>query len=181
MTKLAILDDYQKIALDCADWSNLADAVEIDVFHDNIKEHDALVERLARYDILVIMRERTQFPRALLKRLTNLKLLVTTSYRNRAIDLDACSDLGVLVCHTEGGTAPTAELTWGLILGLAQKISIENRATRAGHWGVDMAVGLSGRTLGVLGLGKLGGRVAEVHAIAGIAPLLVTTAPTSDV
>jgi len=160
--RLAILDDYQKVALDSADWDSLPPSTSVDVFHDNIKDRDALVARLQPYDILVIMRERTPFPRALIERLPNLKLLVSTSWRNRSIDLAACADRGITACHTEGGTAPTAELAWGLILALAKRIPEEDRGTREGHWGVRMGVGLSGRTLGVIGLGKLGAAVARV-------------------
>jgi len=160
--RLAILDDYQKIARDSADWDSLPPSTSVDVFYDNIKDRDALVERLRPYDILVIMRERTPFPRALIERLPNLKLLVTTSRRNRAIDLAACADHGITACCTEGGHTPTAELAWGLILSLAKRIPEEDRATREGHWGVRVGVGLAGRTLGVVGLGKLGAAVAQV-------------------
>ena len=160
--RLAILDDYQKIALESADWESLPSSVTVDVFHENLKDREALVERLAPYDILVIMRERTPFPRALIERLPNLKLLITTSRRNRSIDLAACADRGVVVCRTEGGHTPTAELTWGLILALAKRIPEENRATREGQWGVRVGIALAGRTLGVVGLGKLGSAVAKI-------------------
>jgi len=161
-TRIAILDDYQQIALASADWDQLPSSATVDVFHDNIKDEDALVERLKPFDVLVIMRERTRFPRALIERLPNLKLLVTTSVRNRAIDLDACADHGIVACHTEPGNTPTAELAWGLILALAKWIPQEDRATREGHWGVKVGVGMAGRTLGVIGLGKLGSAVARV-------------------
>jgi len=161
-TRIAILDDYQKIALASADWGALPASATVDVFHDNIKDEKALVDRLHSYDVLVIMRERTRFPRSLIEKLPNLKLLVTTSRRNRAIDLDACADHGIVACHTEGGHTPTAELAWGLILSLAKWIPQEDRATREGHWGVKVGVGLAGRTLGVIGLGKLGSTVARI-------------------
>lgn len=161
-TRIAILDDYQKIALASADWDQLPTSATVDVFHDNIKDEDALVERLKPFDALVIMRERTRFPRSLIERLPNLKLLVTTSVRNRAIDLDACADHGIVACHTEPGHTPTAELTWALILGLAKWVPQEDRATREGHWGLKPGIGLAGRTLGVIGLGKLGSAVARV-------------------
>jgi len=162
MTRIAILDDYQGIALDCARWSDLPDDVQIDVYRDNIKDIDALVERLGDYEVLVIMRERTLFSRELIERLSKLKLLVTTSGRNRGVDLDACKDNGVLVCCTESGHAPTTELAWGLLLSLSRQIPTEDRATREGHWGVSMGFGLTGLTLGVMGLGKLGAKVAAV-------------------
>jgi phosphoglycerate dehydrogenase-like enzyme len=115
--------------------------------------------------VLVIMRERTPFPADLIAQLPNLKLLVTTSGRNRAVDLEACSQHNVLVCHTEFGTIPTAELTWALILGLAKNIPIEDRGTREGRWGIKAGIGLSGKTLGVVGLGRLGKRVAQIGAL----------------
>lgn len=161
-TKIAILDDYLTVALASADWDRLPASATVDVFHDNVKDREWLVERLRPYDVLVIMRERTPFPRALVERLPNLKLLVTTSVRNRAIDLAACADHDVLVCHTEPGHTPTAELTWGLILALAKRIPEEDRATREGQWGTAAGIGLAGRTLGVIGLGKLGSQVARI-------------------
>jgi phosphoglycerate dehydrogenase-like enzyme len=160
--RIAIIDDYLKAALSSADWSKVKARAAVDVFHDNLKDPAALVERLRPYDALVIMRERTPFPRSLVERLPNLKLLVSTSGRNRSIDLAACTERGVTVCHTEPGPTPTAELTWALILALAKRITEEDRATREGHWGVRPGLGLSGRTLGVVGLGKLGAAVAKV-------------------
>jgi len=160
--RIAIIDDYLKAALTSADWSKVKARAAVDVFHDNQKDPAALVERLRPYDALVIMRERTPFPRSLIERLPNLKLLVSTSGRNRSIDLAACAERGVTVCHTEPGPTPTAELTWALILALAKRITEEDRATREGHWGVRPGLGLSGRTLGVVGLGKLGAAVAKV-------------------
>lgn len=162
MTRIAILDDYQKIALDVADWGQLPDDVEIDVYHDHLTDAAALAERLLPYQVLVIMRERTAFPRALLEKLPNLELLVTTSVRNKSVDLDACADRGVTVCNTEPGPTPTAELTWALILSLAKSVPAEDRATREGHWGVRVGIGLSGKVLGVVGLGKLGAKVAQI-------------------
>ena len=160
--RVAILDDYLGIALDSADWSRIQANATVDVYRDNLKDQKALADRLGPYDVLVIMRERTPFPRSLLERLPKLKLLVTTSGRNRSIDLAACADRGVVACHTEGGHTPTAELTWALILALAKRIPEEDRATREGHWGVRPGLGLAGRTLGVVGLGKLGSAVARI-------------------
>ena len=162
MMRVAILDDYLGIALQSADWSRVQAIAAVDVYRDNVKDREKLVERLGPYDILVIMRERTPFPRALIERLPKLKLLVTTSYRNRSIDLAACADHGVVACNTEGGHTPTAELTWALILALAKRIPEEDRAIRDGHWGVRPGLGLAGRTLGIVGLGKLGSAVARI-------------------
>ena len=165
MTRIAILNDYQKIALQSASWERLPDTAKIDVYHDHQPDETAVIERLAPYDVIVAMRERTPFPRSVIERLPNLKLLVTTSVRNRSFDLAACADHGVVACHTEGGHTPTAELAWGLILALAKNIPGEDRSTRAGNWGDRVGIGLAGRTLGVVGLGKLGGKVAEVGKI----------------
>jgi phosphoglycerate dehydrogenase-like enzyme len=162
MMRVAILDDYLGIALQSADWSRIQAHAAVDVYRDNLKDRNALAERLAPYDVLVIMRERTPFPRALIERLPKLKLLVTTSARNRSIDLAACADRGIVACHTEPGRTPTAELTWALILALAKRIPEEDRATRDGHWGVRPGLGLAERTLGVIGLGKLGSAVARI-------------------
>jgi len=128
-----------------------------------------LVERLHDFEIITCMRERTAFPRALLVRLPQLRLLVTTGMRNAAIDLAAATDLGILVCGTAGGPeAPPAELTWGLILALVRHIPGEDAAVRAGHWGVKVGMSLEHKVLGILGLGRLGSRVAVVGAAFGM-------------
>ena len=162
MMRIAILDDYLGVALESADWSRVQESCAVEVYRDNLKDREALVERLRPYDVLVAMRERTPFPRSLIERLPKLKLLVSTSGRNRSIDLRACAERGIVACHTEPGHTPTAELTWALILALAKRIPEEDRATREGHWGVRPGLGLAGRTLGVVGLGKLGAAVARV-------------------
>lgn len=165
--QVAILDDYQGVALEMADW-NVLDC-QIRVFRDHLSDLDALVERLRDFEIVTCMRERTPFPRALLERLPRLRLLVTTGMRNAAIDLQAATALGILVCGTAGGPeAPPAELTWGLILALARHIPREDAATRAGHWGVTVGMSLEGKVLGVLGLGRLGSKVATVGVAFGM-------------
>ena len=171
MTKVAILDDYQSVALDMADWDSLPDDVSVDVFEDHLSVEDDVAARLALYDIVVAMRERTPFQRSLLERLPNLRLLVTTGMRNASIDIAAASDNGVIVCGTDGVPYPTAELTWGLILALFRKIPAEDRATRDGRWQVTMGEGLHGKTLGLLGLGRLGSQVATVGAAFGMNPI----------
>jgi len=165
MTRIAILNDYQKIALASADWKRLPKSARIDVYHDHQPDEAAVVERLKPYDVIVGMRERTPFPRRVIEQLPNLKLLITTSVRNRSFDLAACADRGIVACHTEGGHTPTAELAWALILALAKNIPGEDRSTREGHWGDRVGIGLAGRTLGLMGLGKLGGKVAEVGKV----------------
>jgi phosphoglycerate dehydrogenase-like enzyme len=140
----------------------------VDVFADHLGDEDAVTERLSRYEIVVAMRERTPFPRSLLERLGGLRLLVTTGMRNASIDVGTASELGVTVCGTEGVPYPTAELTWGLILALARHIPQEDAATRDGSWQVTLGEGLHGKTLGLLGLGRLGSQVATVGAAFGM-------------
>jgi phosphoglycerate dehydrogenase-like enzyme len=162
MTRIAILDDYQNVARRMADWDSLPGGTALTIFADHLADHDALAKRLADFDAVIAMRERTPFPRALLARLPQLKLLVTTGMRNASIDVAAAVERGVTVCGTAGLPYPTAELAWGLILGLARRIPTEDRATREGRWQVSCGLGLNGKTLGVLGLGTLGSRVARV-------------------
>lgn len=162
MSRLAILDDYQGVALRMADWGSLPADVEVVVFRDHLADLDAVVARLADFDVVMAMRERTPFPRTLLTRLPRLRLLVTAGMRNAAIDLQAATERGILVCGTAGLPYPTAELAWGLILSLVRRIPFEDRATREGRWQETVGLGLNGKTLGVLGLGTLGSRVARV-------------------
>jgi phosphoglycerate dehydrogenase-like enzyme len=163
MPRVAVLDDYQGVALEMADWSVLRPNCQVQVFRDHLSDLDALAERLRDFEIVTCMRERTPFGRDLLGRLANLRLLVTTGMRNAAIDLKAATDLGVLVCGTAGGPdAPPAELTWGLILALVRHIPQEDATTRDGHWGTTVGMSLENKVLGVLGLGRLGGKVAKV-------------------
>ena len=162
MVRVAVLDDYQHVALQMTDWSALPAEVEVQVFSDHLNDQGALVERLKNFEIVMAMRERTPFPRSLLERLPALRLLTTTGMRNAAIDMQAATDCGVVVCGTGGVVYPTAELTWGLILALLRHIPREDQATRAGQWQVSMGIGLQGKVLGVIGLGNLGSQVATV-------------------
>jgi phosphoglycerate dehydrogenase-like enzyme len=162
MPRVAILDDYQGVALRMADWRRLPAGTEVVVFPDHVADPGAVAARLAEFDIVMAMRERTPFPRALLERLPRLRLLVTSGMRNAAIDLAAAAERGILVCGTGGLPYPTAELAWALILSLVRRVPAEDRATRAGHWQQTVGLGLNGKTLGVLGLGTLGSRVARV-------------------
>lgn len=162
MARVAILDDYQGVALRMADWSSLPGGTEVEVFRDHLPDLGAVAARLADFEVVVAMRERTPFPRVLLERLPRLRLLVTTGMRNAAIDLPAAGERGIVVCGTAGLPYPTAELAWGLILSLVRRIPVEDRATREGRWQVSLGLGLNGKTLGVVGLGTLGARVARV-------------------
>jgi len=162
MVRVAVLDDYQDVARKMTDWSVLPADVEVEVFRDHLTDQAAVAERLKDFDIVMAMRERTPFPRTLLEQLPQLRLLTTTGMRNAAIDMQAAADCNVLVCGTGGILYPTAELTWGLILSLLRHIPDEDQATRAGRWQVSMGLGLHGKTLGLMGLGRLGSEVARV-------------------
>lgn len=160
VTRVAILDDYQDVARRLADWKSLP--AEVVVFRDHLADESKVADRLADFDVVVAMRERTPFPRSLFERLPRLRLLVTTGMRNASIDLRAAADRGVVVSGTAGLPSPTAELTWALILALVRHVPREDRATREGRWQETLGTTLKGRTLGVLGLGQLGSRVARV-------------------
>ncbi|RJF79690.1 D-2-hydroxyacid dehydrogenase family protein [Azospirillum cavernae] len=165
---VAILDDYQSVARDLADWSRLPPGSALTVFDQPFADLDSAAAALAPFDVLVIMRERTPFPAALIDRLPALKLLVTTGARNNAIDLNACAARGIPVSGTGMIGTPTAELTWGLILALTKRITVEERALRAGQWQTGLTDGLGGRRLGLVGLGKLGTQVARVGQAFGM-------------
>jgi phosphoglycerate dehydrogenase-like enzyme len=162
MTRVAILDDYQSVALWLADWNSLGPAVSVHAFPEKLTGEDTLAERLGDFEVIVAMRERTHFPRSLLARLPKLKLLVTTGMRNVAIDSKAAAELGIVVSGTGMLMPPTAELTWGLIIALARNIPREAHGMRQGIWQTTVGVGLSGKILGILGLGKLGSEVARI-------------------
>ena len=159
--KVGILDDFQNVTRSFADWSRLPPHVSVTVFNQHF-EGEELVARIAPFDVLVITRERTPFPRALIERLPNLKILVTTGWRNLGIDAAACRERGILVCGTEAGSSPTAELAWGLIIAAARHIAAEDHALRSGRWQSTVGVSLQGKTLGILGLGRLGSQMARV-------------------
>lgn len=167
-TQVAVLDDYQDISRRYGDWAQLPPGTELTVFTDHLDSHDALVERLRPFEVVCAMRERTPFPRELLSRLPNLRLLVTTGNRNPAIDMEAARSLGITVSGTGSLTAPTVELTWALILALVRRIPQENEAVHSGGWQHTVAGDLHGSTLGVIGLGRLGARVAAIGAAFGM-------------
>ncbi|MFJ3310672.1 D-2-hydroxyacid dehydrogenase family protein [Streptomyces sp. NPDC086549] len=165
----AVLDDYQDAALAVADWGPVLDDVEVRTVRDHIADRDMLAAELADCEIVVIMRERTPFDADLLRRLPRLRLLVTTGMRNASIDLAAAAAQGVTVCGTASSPTPPVELTWALLLGLARHVTVENRALReGGPWQSTVGQDLHGRTLGLLGLGKIGTRVARVATAFGM-------------
>lgn len=161
MAAIALLDDYQKVALTMADWSRLQAQHTITVFDRHIADEAELARVLAEFEVICIMRERTPFRRSLLEKLPKLKLLVTTGARNASVDVKAAAERGITVCGTDGGNHATAELAMGMILGLARNFHIELQAMREGRWQTTIGQDMKGRTLGVLGLGRLGGGLAR--------------------
>jgi phosphoglycerate dehydrogenase-like enzyme len=167
--RCAILDDYQNIALKAADWSPVAKDLDIKVFNQPLGSQDQVVKALADFDIVCAMRERTPFPRAVISALPKLKLLITTGARNASFDLAAAKDHNVTVCGTPGFGNPTAGLTIGLMLELTRRIGFENARMKAGEpWQITIGPDLEGHTLGVIGLGKLGARVAKTAQALGM-------------
>ncbi|TFH48196.1 MAG: D-2-hydroxyacid dehydrogenase family protein [Lysobacterales bacterium] len=165
MNRIAILDDYQNTARDCADWDSIPGSPEIVAFREHMPDEAAVAEAIANFDIVVVMRERTPFPESLMARLPRLQLLVTTGMRNLAIDMQAARARGVTVCGTALVPHAAFEHAWALILALVKRIPSEDRVMREGGWQGGVSTGLHGRTLGVLGLGKLGAQAARVaHA-----------------
>ena len=168
MPRVAVLDDYQGVALKMADWSVLPSEVQVEVFRDHLAGEDAVAARLKGFEIVMAMRERTPFQRSLLERLPRLKLLTTTGMGNAAIDMEAATDLGITVCGTEGRSSSTSELTWGLILALLRQIPLEDRAVREGRWQSTVGVRLKDRVVGILGLGHIGSEMATVAKAFGM-------------
>ena len=169
MLRCAVLDDYQDVALATADWSSLAERVEVRAHREHFGSVDELVEAVRDCQILVIMRERTPFPAEVFARLPELRLLITSGMRNASIDLVAAAEAGVRVCGTGSDSKPPAELAWALILGLARAIATENAQLRAnGPWQSTVGTTLAGRTLGLLGFGKIGVAVGRVGRALGM-------------
>lgn len=157
--RIAILDDYQQVALTSADWS-VVDG-EVVAFADHVADPEALVARLAGFDVVVAMRERTPFPGSLLARLPDLRLLVTTGAANASIDVEAARAAGVVVCGTGASAAAAPELTWALLMALLRHVPVEDANVRAGRWQTTVGGELAGRTLGLLGLGRIGQYLAR--------------------
>lgn len=169
MLTCAILDDYQGVGPTLADWSGLSDRITLRDLRTTFATQDALVAAIADCEIVVMMRERTPFPAALFARLPKLRLLLTSGMRNLSIDLAAAAAHGVTVCGTGSHPEPPVELTWALILGLARHLVPEAQALRAGGpWQSSVGRDLSGRRLGLLGLGKTGARVARIGQAFGM-------------
>jgi D-3-phosphoglycerate dehydrogenase len=167
--RCAILDDYQNVALKMADWSPVAKDVALKIFNEPFASSEAAVEALGEFEIIVAMRERTRFPRGVLERLPRLKLLISTGARNAAIDLAAAAERNVVVCGTPSFGNPTAGIAIGLMLELTRRIGYENSRLKAGAtWQSTIGLDLEGLTLGIVGLGKLGTRVASIGKAFGM-------------
>ena len=166
--RIAVLDDYQNVALSMADWCVLDERATVTVFNDHLAEPDAVVERLRPFDIVCVMRERTPMTRDIIERLPKLRLIASTAVRNASIDLKAAEERGVQVVHTGYSSTPTIELTWALILGSARNLVAENASLRSGGWQCLVGDDLAGRTLGVLGLGNIGSAVARIGRAFGM-------------
>jgi len=168
MMQVAVLDDYQRSALAVADWKSLEPDVQVEAFPDHIADPDILARRLHTFECIVLMRERTPFPKALIERLPNLRLIVTAGMKNAAVDVAAATARGIQVCGTETLGTPTAELAWGLIVALARKIPQEFAALKLGRWQSTLGIGLHGKILGIVGLGRLGGQMAKIGRAFGM-------------
>jgi phosphoglycerate dehydrogenase-like enzyme len=160
--KIAILDDYQNVALREADWSPLTARAELTVFTDHLSDVGEIAQRLQPFDVVCVMRERTPFSRALIENLPNLKLIASTGSGNASIDLEAAAERGVEVLHTGYSSTPTIEFTWALILAMARNIAGENESLRSGGWQISLGTELAGKTLGLLGLGRVGSAVGVI-------------------
>jgi phosphoglycerate dehydrogenase-like enzyme len=177
---VAVLDDYQGVAMSIADWSKVSNRANIAVFKDHLADQDAVAERLAPFDVVCIMRERTPMPGSLLKRLPKLKLIASTGPRNASIDLAAAAERGITIAHTGYISVPTIELTWALILASARHISSEAASVRSGGWQHTLGDDLAGKTLGIIGLGNVGSGVAKIGLAFGMNVIAWSQNLTSD-
>lgn len=171
MMNVALLDDYQNVAMKMADWKGLTPRATVTAFPDHLDDLDTLVERLHSFDVVVLMREPTRVPRALIERLPNLKLLITAAMWNASVDIVAATEHAIQVCGTDDLPTPAAEMALRLMLALARAIPQEERAIRAGRWQTTLGVGLHGKTLGVIGPGNLGRQMAGYGKVLGMKTL----------
>ena len=166
--QIAVIDDWQDVARDVVDWSVLEGIGEVTFVHDYPADNATLAERLGKYEVICVMRERTRFDADLLGRLPKLKLLVTGGMRNAALDMPAAAALGIQVCGTDSYKHAAPELTWALIMAATRNLVTEANALRAGQWQQGLGGDLHGKTLGILGLGSIGQRVAQFGQVFGM-------------
>jgi phosphoglycerate dehydrogenase-like enzyme len=166
--QVAVLDDYQNVAQRMADWTPVTERADLTVFTDHLADPDELVARLSGFDAVMVMRERTPLPRSIIERLPRLKMIASTGPFNASIDMAAAQERGIVVGTTGGTVASTVELTWALILAAARNLVVESGSVRGGGWQTSVGRELSGRTLGVLGVGRIGARVARIGEAFGM-------------
>lgn len=166
--QIAILDDYQQIALAMADWSAIAHQAQITVFNDHLADAAEVAARLQPFQVLCLMRERTPLDREVLCQLKNLKLIVSTGQRNASLDTAACKELGIEVAATGYVDSGAPELTWALLMALARKLVVENANVRSGSWQTTLGTDLRGKTMGIVGLGRTGSQVAAYAKVFGM-------------
>jgi phosphoglycerate dehydrogenase-like enzyme len=166
--RIAVLDDYQGVARAMADWTPVDARARVDVFSDHLADTDAVVRRLLPYDVVCVMRERTPLGRDRIERLPRLKLICSTGGRNASVDVAAAAERGIEVLHTGYTSAPTVELAWALILAGARHLTTESASLRSGGWQVTVGDDLATKTLGILGLGRVGSQVAKVGLAFGM-------------
>lgn len=169
MTRIAVLDDYLDVVKSQGDWASLGSDCQVSFFRQNLASIEDAARQLAPFEVLSLMRERMPLPRALVEKLPNLKLVITTGGRNRSIDVAACKERGIIVCGTRSADpAPTVDVAWWLILSAARNLHREERHMRAGGWQEKLGFSVAGLTLGLIGFGNLGQRVAKVGQAFGM-------------
>jgi phosphoglycerate dehydrogenase-like enzyme len=180
LVRIAVLDDYQNVALSMADWSVLDGQADVTVFNDHVSDTDAIVARLLPFEVVCVMRERTPMSRAVIERLPKLRLIASTAMRNASINLEAAAERDIKVVHTGYSSNPTIELTWALILASVRNLVAENASLRGGGWQRLIGDDLAGQTLGLLGLGNIGGAVARIAKAFGMEVLAWSQNLTAD-
>jgi len=181
MKKVAVLDDYQNVALESADWTPLNGRAELTVYNDHVDDDERLIDRLEPFDAICVMRERTPLPGRILERLPNLRFISSTGARNASIDLPAARDLGIVVSTTGANGSGAPELTWALILAAARHIPTEVSSFQNGGWQSTVGLDLSGSTLGIIGLGRIGRQIAKVGQAFGMDVIAWSQNLTDDV
>jgi phosphoglycerate dehydrogenase-like enzyme len=159
--KIAVLDDYQQVALNMADWDNVKSVADVMVFNNHIADEEKVVERLLPFDVVCVMRERTPLTRNILSQLPNLKLVVSTGARNASIDNQAVADFGIELKHTRYLSTGAPEITWTLLMALAKHIPQESTNFKSGNWQQTIGMDLAGKTIGIVGLGRVGEKIAQ--------------------
>jgi phosphoglycerate dehydrogenase-like enzyme len=180
LPRVAILDDYQNVALANGDWSRLNGRADVTVFHDHLFDEDALAARLEPFAAVCLMRERTPLRKPLLDRLPNLQLIATSGMWNASVDLVACEERGIIVSGTQASGGGTSQVTWALIFALAQQITTVDRDVREGRWQTGLGEDLQGKTLGLLGLGRVGAKVAAAADAFGMKLIAWSPNMTAD-